>query len=94
MKSEIFHLEATFKGKVQGVGFRFQTLKIARGFEVAGTIKNLSSGDVLLCAEAVSERELEDFFAAVFHEMKFFIRDFEKRIFVAPASANDFRIVE
>ncbi|WP_193210727.1 acylphosphatase [Luteolibacter marinus] len=35
-----------FEGRVQGVGFRYQTKDIAKGFEVCGTVKNLPDGTV------------------------------------------------
>jgi acylphosphatase len=36
---------------VQGVGFRFQTVRIARRYEVAGFVRNLPDGRVQLVAE-------------------------------------------
>lgn len=35
-----------FEGRVQGVGFRYTTKDIARGFEVCGWVKNLIDGTV------------------------------------------------
>ena len=37
-----------FTGRVQGVGFRYTTKQIALGFDVSGTVKNLSDGTVEL----------------------------------------------
>ena len=37
-----------FEGRVQGVGFRYTTKDIAKGFEVCGTVKNLPDGTVEL----------------------------------------------
>ncbi|MCD8283259.1 MAG: acylphosphatase [Opitutae bacterium] len=92
MERQVFHVEARFKGRVQGVGFRFQTLHVARGYEVAGTVQNLPDGDVLLHAEG-AEREVSEFFDAVCCEMKAFIKDVEKKTFFAPACARGFRII-
>lgn len=44
-----------FEGRVQGVGFRYTTKDIAKGFEVCGTVKNLPEGTVEL--EVMGERE-------------------------------------
>ncbi len=44
-----------FEGRVQGVGFRYTTKDIARGFDVCGTVKNLPEGTVEL--EVMGERE-------------------------------------
>ena len=38
-----------YAGRVQGVGFRFTTKQIAKGFEVIGSVKNLADGRVELC---------------------------------------------
>ncbi|MFM7182239.1 MAG: acylphosphatase [Verrucomicrobiales bacterium] len=35
-----------FEGRVQGVGFRYQTKQIAMGFEVTGWVQNLPDGRV------------------------------------------------
>ena len=37
-----------FGGRVQGVGFRYATKQIAKGFDVLGTVKNLDDGRVEL----------------------------------------------
>ncbi|MDF1810700.1 MAG: acylphosphatase [Verrucomicrobiales bacterium] len=37
-----------FDGRVQGVGFRYATKQIAKGFDVSGTVKNLDDGRVEL----------------------------------------------
>ncbi|MBC7981356.1 MAG: acylphosphatase [Armatimonadetes bacterium] len=35
-----------FKGSVQGVGFRYTTKDLARGYDLIGTVKNLPDGTV------------------------------------------------
>jgi len=44
-----------FSGRVQGVGFRFTTHRIAAGFAVTGYVKNLSNGTVELVAQGRPE---------------------------------------
>lgn len=39
-----------YRGRVQGVGFRYTTHSIARGFSVIGYVKNLRDGSVELLA--------------------------------------------
>ncbi len=41
----------SFRGHVQGVGFRYTTCQIARRFPVTGTVCNLGDGSVQLIAE-------------------------------------------
>ena len=57
-------LTAHFTGRVQGVGFRYTTTHVARGFAVAGYVMNLPDGRVELVAEG-DQKELRAFLAAV-----------------------------
>ncbi|NCC50088.1 MAG: acylphosphatase [Spartobacteria bacterium] len=45
-----------FEGHVQGVGFRFTTVRLATGREVTGYVKNEFDGDVTLQAEGTREQ--------------------------------------
>ena len=87
----IFFADVWFGGRVQGVGFRWQTLKIAREFEVSGTVRNLADGRVHLHAEG-REREVLGFVSAVEEEMKSFIRETEKKTGTGNASVFGFSI--
>ena len=49
-----------FEGRVQGVGFRFATKQLAKGFDVIGTVKNLEDGRVELRIQG-EEEELDKF---------------------------------
>jgi acylphosphatase len=46
-----------YEGRVQGVGFRWTTKRIAQGFDVTGTVRNLPDGRVELqvCGDEVAE---------------------------------------
>jgi acylphosphatase len=58
----------TYSGRVQGVGFRYTAQHLARGFAVAGYVRNLANGNVELVAEG-EEREVEAFLQAVARQM-------------------------
>lgn len=75
--AEIHHETAFFSGRVQGVGFRYQTLQVAREFEVAGFVTNLADGRVQLEAEGRSG-DVADFLAAVEERMAGYIRKVER----------------
>lgn len=65
---------ALFEGRVQGVGFRFNTASVAQSFLVTGYVRNLPDGRVELVAEGESE-ELDRFIQSVCERMRDFIRD-------------------
>ncbi len=44
-------MQVLYSGRVQGVGFRYAVRRLASGFEVTGTVRNLSDGRVELIAE-------------------------------------------
>ena len=66
-----------FSGRVQGVGFRFTCQSLARRFDIAGYVRNLSDGRVELVAEGESG-ELDAFLTAIRTEMDRFIKDVTK----------------
>jgi acylphosphatase len=53
-----------YSGRVQGVGFRYSVRAVATGFDVSGTVRNLSDGRVELLAEG-DKTELDAFRAAI-----------------------------
>jgi acylphosphatase len=63
-----------FSGRVQGVGFRATTTWLARGFDVAGYVRNLPDGRVEVAAEGDSA-ELDRFVASIQSELGGFVRE-------------------
>ena len=57
-------LQILYSGRVQGVGFRYTVKSLAAGFEVTGTVRNLSDGRVEFIAEGARD-ELAAFQRAV-----------------------------
>ncbi len=72
------HVEAWFSGRVQGVGFRYQTTRVAREYEVSGWVQNLADGRVHLVAEGL-RKEVIGFIDGIRDEMEAYIRDVELR---------------
>jgi len=70
--------EVVFTGRVQGVGFRFTTRSLSRGFNVSGFVRNLPDGSVELVAEGAAE-EVENFLDALKERMADYIRDVRER---------------
>ncbi len=57
-----------FIGRVQGVGFRFTTVRVAEGFEVTGLVRNEPDGSVFCVAEG-NASDLDRFVAAIEQQM-------------------------
>ena len=74
MEDRVSHFTVHFEGHVQGVGFRFTTFNLAKGYEVTGFVKNLVDGRVQLELEGERD-ECVAFIKALSEEMASFIRD-------------------
>jgi len=61
-------LHVNFKGRVQGVGFRYTVRHLAEDFQVTGYVKNMPNGDVELVAEGV-ELDLKRFLIEIQERM-------------------------
>lgn len=61
---ERHRLRVVYNGHVQGVGFRYTVKSLAPGFELTGTVRNLSDGRVELLAEG-EKSELKAFQEAI-----------------------------
>lgn len=66
-----------FTGHVQGVGFRYTALEVAREFEVAGFVSNLPDGRVQLEVEGES-KEIDAYVMALEERMHGYIRNCER----------------
>jgi len=74
-----------YTGHVQGVGFRYTARSIARGYDVAGFVRNLPDGRVELVAEGV-RHEVDDFLREV--RDRFFNQIRDERCDVRPATGE------
>ena len=68
------HRRAIYRGRVQGVGFRVTTDRLATGFCVSGYVKNLSDGTVEVVALG-DALEVDGFLAAIERKFAEKIRD-------------------
>lgn len=75
--ADVHHETVFFSGHVQGVGFRYSVLQVAKEFEVAGYVSNLADGRVQLEAEG-SAGDVAAFVEAVHERMHGYIRKVER----------------
>lgn len=50
----MIRFKINFKGRVQGVGFRFQAFRIANDLNITGSVQNMYDGSVLVYAQGSS----------------------------------------
>jgi len=84
-------VKVLFSGRVQGVGFRFTTARLAERFAVSGTVRNLPDGRVEVIAEG-ERAELERFLGAIRARMGGYIHDEEATWLPASGGYRGFRI--
>ena len=75
--SEVQHETVYFTGHVQGVGFRYSAIQVAKEYDVAGFVCNLSDGRVHLEVEG-EKPEIEAFLRGLADAMPGYIRKIER----------------
>ena len=91
MDNRVFQMNCWFEGHVQGVGFRYQTVVVAKGFDVTGFIQNMVDGRVHLYAEG-EETEVIAFQVEVESELKNYIKEIEIKTDTGDRACRNFRI--
>lgn len=89
--AETTHESVFFSGHVQGVGFRYTTLQIAKEFEVTGYVQNLPDGRVQLEVEG-HPKDVRDFIATIHERMHGYIRRIEQKNSAATREFSSFTI--
>lgn len=84
--SNIIHETVHFSGRVQGVGFRYSVLQVAKEYDVCGFVQNLTDGRVLV--EVSGEgAEISEFVKAIEERMEGYVRQVER---ATPRNPADF----
>jgi acylphosphatase len=86
----VINRKVIYSGRVQGVGFRYTARSVAGLFDVAGYVRNLSSGSVELVAEGEAG-EVQAFLGRLAREMAGYIVNAEISDH-APQGFAEFRI--
>jgi acylphosphatase len=89
--ADVYHEAVYFSGHVQGVGFRYAALQVAREFDVAGFVANSADGRVQLEAEG-RPADVAAFVAAVEERMHGYIRKTERSAGKRPPQFTGFSI--
>ncbi len=89
--NEVQHETVYFTGHVQGVGFRYTTLQVAKEYEVTGFVRNLDDGRVHLEAEG-RRGEIEAFLRGLADAMPGYIRKTERSTERRPPQFQGFAI--
>jgi acylphosphatase len=85
-------LQIFFEGNVQGVGFRWSVKRIAKGFDVVGSVRNLPDGRVELQVSG-QEAEVRAFVEAIGEsELRAHIRKQRESTLAVPPAARGFEI--
>jgi acylphosphatase len=85
-------IRALYEGKVQGVGFRFSVHSLAKGYEVAGWVKNLPDGRVEVMASG-NTGEVEDFLFGIRESHLAGHIESEELVPASPENLKGFRII-
>ena len=78
-----------FSGTVQGVGFRYTALSLARRFQVTGYVRNAPDGRVEMVIES-QEHQADRFIQAVQDQMGSYISSTQQQMLPASGEFSDF----
>ncbi len=56
MKKHLQRITARYEGRVQGVGFRFTVVRLAKNLDITGWVKNEFDGSVSMTAEGEEDQ--------------------------------------
>ena len=84
-------IEVHYSGHVQGVGFRYTARSLARGFDVAGFVRNLPDGGVQLVVEATPD-EARRFLDALASQLRHYVTSAPETIGPATGRFQGFEI--
>ncbi len=80
-----------YSGRVQGVGFRYTTQRVAQGFDVTGYVRNLEDGRVEVVVEG-ERKEVDAFLASLADRMRDYIDAFQQSENPTPGHFQTFDI--
>ena len=80
-----------FSGHVQGVGFRYTTREIARGYDVRGFVRNLADGKVELVLEGDGQ-QINQLLDELTRKMEGFIHHTDRADAPPTGEFADFRV--
>ncbi|MGE5197070.1 MAG: acylphosphatase [Deltaproteobacteria bacterium] len=84
-------IHAYFNGHVQGVGFRFTAVHIARETKISGWVRNLDDGRVEIVAEGRDE-DLKNFLSGIQSRFSRYVRDVDAEWTDATGEFSDFGV--
>jgi len=90
-QSKIEARRVIYRGRVQGVGFRYTAHRIAQGYAVTGYVKNLRDGSVELIAEGTAA-EIQQMLAEIAVKMTGNIEEADVQTLPATGHYSSFEI--
>jgi acylphosphatase len=85
-------VQVFYEGNVQGVGFRWSVRNIAKGFDLAGSVRNLRDGRVELLVTG-DEEEVQAFLDAILQsELRAHIKKHSESPLAEPPAFRGFEI--